>query len=69
MDMAITAVPRTYRGITRILYTLDLWLADGEIVKISPNGAGMPSDYAEEEEKQILTDLMAQLAYHYELDI
>lgn len=69
MDMEIVAEPRTYRGITRILYTLDLWLADGEVVKISPNGAGMPSDYAEEEEKQILTDLMVLLSHHYELNV
>lgn len=68
MDMELAAEPRTYRGVTRILYTLNVWLADGEILRISPNGAGLPGDYSEAEEKQILTDLMAQLRHHYGLE-
>lgn len=68
MDIELDHEPRTYRGVTRQIYFLNIWLADGEIVRISPNGAGYPSDYSEVEEGQILTDLLERLRFHYGLE-
>ncbi|MCP4427343.1 MAG: hypothetical protein GY803_22880 [Chloroflexi bacterium] len=67
VDMEFKSEERTFKGVVRILYTLVLWLDDGRTVTISPNGAGMSSDYVEAEEKMILTELERQLRHHYDL--
>ena len=67
VTMAIKSEERKFKGVVRILYTLHLEMGNGRFIIISPNGAGLPSDYTEIEEKLILTELEQQLKYHYHL--
>ncbi len=67
VDLELRSEERTYRGVPRILYTLNIWLDDGRFITISPNGAGLPSDYVEMEEKLILQELEQQLRNNYGL--
>lgn len=55
----------THRGLTKTLYTLHLRFAQGALLIVQPGAQNYPFEYADQQEKVILTRLLGQLETMY----
>ena len=55
----------THRGLTKTLYTLHLMFAQGALLIVQPGAQNDPFEYADQQEKVILTRLLGQLETMY----